>query len=537
MGMTGALAGVAMIGGMTAMIPPTFRGLQYWLNARKPNLIRDPATLISTKLRGELEPDVFHRLMKKQGFAELTADNMYKLTKRLLDGLELISLERRGVIKEYEVDERAALAGWTPETIDELYQLTEVIPSAGDIIRYAVREVYTPEIAEAFGQFDELEAVTKAAADDLKATGMTPDTFKKEWGAHWLLPAVIQGFEMLHRGVIPFKSTAAQPLSLERLMIALDIMPAWRGPLKDISYNPFTRVDVRRMHKAKVLDDLAVFIAYADVGFSPFFEHHEHKTVADAFVCPDCRSKSKAGQMLDFTIAFNDDPEKEREEKERDLTKADLIAGLRDGLLEESEVKTALSALRYDSTEIDYYIERANYVKAREEREYSIGALHTFYVKGIKTYEETVDKLGELNLPATMSDAYLKAWGDERVVRANKPTKSELMTFLRNGVITEDDWHTEMLGLSYDERYITLYKASEEATRREKEAAAKLREERDHTRADIVAGYVAGMFTDYDTKARLIAMGYSTTEAEFYIDLADYKMEKVESGKREGETT
>ncbi|GAJ21886.1 unnamed protein product, partial [marine sediment metagenome] len=142
MGMTGALASVAMLGGMTAMIPPTFRSLQYFLNRRKPNLIRDPATLISTKLRGEIEPDVFYQLMAKQGFGGTTADKMYKLTKRLLDGLELISLERRGKITEAEVDERAALAGWTPETVDELYRLTEVIPSAGDIIRYAVREVY-----------------------------------------------------------------------------------------------------------------------------------------------------------------------------------------------------------------------------------------------------------------------------------------------------------------------------------------------------------------------------------------------------------
>ncbi|GAJ10812.1 unnamed protein product, partial [marine sediment metagenome] len=232
--------------------------------------------------------------------------------------------------------------------VDYMMRVTEVIPSAGDIIRYAVREVYTPDIAKAFGQFDELGvsageidgvlsgAITKPSLDpegvlakaesDIEAAGLPPATFTKEWAAHWLLPSILQGFEMLHRGVIPFKSTGTQALSLERLMIALDIMPAWREPLKDISYNPFTRVDVRRMHKIGVLDEEAVFTAYADVGFSPFAPGHDHETVAAAFACETCRHESKVGHMLDFTILYNADPpeaEKTVTDTERDLTKSD----------------------------------------------------------------------------------------------------------------------------------------------------------------------------------------------------------------------
>ena len=464
MSFTGVLAGVTAVAAPVMMVPPWLRSANYTLNNRRPNLIRDPAMLISTKLRGEIEPDAFYRLMRKQGFAPLTADNMYKLTKRLLDGLELISLERRGVIEEGDVDDRAALLGWTPETVDELYQLTKVIPSAGDIIRYAVREVYTPEIAEAFGQFDELEAVTKAAAKDLKATGMTPDTFKKEWGAHWLLPAVIQGFEMLHRGVIPYDTTDPTGLSLKRLMIALDIMPAWREPLKAISYNPFTRVDVRRMHKAKVLDNLAVFIAYADVGFSPFFKAHDHETVALAFACDDCRHKSKCGQMLDFTIRYNADPpdeEKDEKDKERDLTKSDILTGLRDGLLEEGEATGALGLLGYDDDEVAYYLAKIDYQRDKDELSDSTHYLHDAYIKGVITFAEVTDELGKLNLPSKMTDYYLKVWDLEKIARTNKPTKSELMTFLRKGIIDDTVWRAEMVGLGYPNRYIDWYAAGE----------------------------------------------------------------------------
>ncbi|GAJ01817.1 unnamed protein product, partial [marine sediment metagenome] len=99
--------------------------------------------------------------------------------------------------------------------------------------------------------------------------------------------------------------------------------------------------------------------------------------------------------------------------------------------------------------------------------------------------------------------------------------------FFRNGVITDIAWHDEMVGLGYPDRYITMYKASEEVTRKEKDIIAREREERDHTRADFVAGYVAGIFTASVTKEKLIAMGYSINEADFYITLADYKMAKA----------
>jgi len=475
--------------GMMAMIPPAFRSLSYGMNWADPNLARDPSSLIAARLRGEISDEFFHYTMRVQGFCKAAADGLFSLTKRLQDGIELITLERRGEIKREAVDERAALVGWQPDEIKELYKLTEVIPSAGDIIRYAVREVYTPEIAKAFGQFNELgvtpgqidgvlsgaileptldpEGVLAKAESDIVAAGLPLRTFTKEWAAHWLLPSIMQGFEMLHRGVIPFKSTPETPLSLERLMIALDIMPAWRDPLKAISYAPYTRVDVRRMHKIGVLDDEAVFTAYADVGFSPFAPDCEHATVAEAFACEKCRYESKSGRMLEFTLLYNAEPPQAEETaadevkaKERDLTKSDILTGLRDGLLDEKEVTTALTTLGYDEAEVSYYLARVDFQKDADERDFTVSNLHAGYIKGVFSFGEVTDELGQLNLPAAMTDYYLKLWDLEKLARINKPTKAELMTFLRKEIIDKEIWHAEMVGLGYPNRYIDWYAAT-----------------------------------------------------------------------------
>lgn len=473
------LAVVAAPLGLAMMVPPLARQGQHWLNERWRNEILGVAEAVQLHKRGAMTDAEFLAEMNKHGIDDEHRDWMSWLAVPLHSIAELIALYRRrkldmpplssdvlGLIKAQfpEADQSlialygyASMSGWQPGQVDRMLLATEVIPSAGDIIRYAVREIYHPEIAEAFGQFEGLDEVMKLAAPDITAAGLPYDTFRKEWGAHWMLPSIMQGFEMLHRGIIPAKETAADPLSLTRLMTALDVMPAWRERLTAISYSPYTRVDVRRMHKIGVLDDKAVFTAYADVGFSPFAPGETHDTVDAAFECETCRHGSKAGRMLDFTLIYNADPEDERKEKERDLTKADILAGLRDRLLEDGEANSALSTLGYDSDEVAYYTKRVDFERAKGELSDTLRYAHDAYVRGIIDHNEVAAQLGTLALPAQMTDYYLKVWAQERASRINKPTKSELLTFLRKEIIDKDTWHTEMLGLGYPDKYIEWY--------------------------------------------------------------------------------
>lgn len=487
MALMAIMIGVGSVLGFVSMVTPVTRGAQHGMNRLWPNEVLDPSSSIAVRRRQLSEAFDYSDELKAQGFDEGRRELIYKLSQQLLGLSELITLYRRGQIKDIEdVYVEADKVGWSKPDVNYMLKVTEIIPSAGDIIRYAVREVYSPEISKAFGQFDELgvspgeidgvlsgditdpaldpTGVLAKARSDIEAAGLPPATFTKEWAAHWLLPSVMQGFEMLHRGVIPFKAAGGQDLSLERLMVALDIMPAWRKPLTDISYHPFTRVDVRRMHKTGVLDDEAVFTAYADVGFSPLAPDHEHDTVADSFTCEVCRHESKCGQMLDFTIAYNYRPpeveataEDNTRAKERDLTKTDILNGLRDGLLSAGEATTALGYLGYDAEEVDYYLAKIEYQRDQDELSDTTHYLHDAYIKGVLTFNDVLDELGKLNLPAKMTDYYLKVWDLERIARTNKPTKSELMSFRRKGVIDEETWRTEMVGLGYPNRYINWY--------------------------------------------------------------------------------
>ncbi|MBA7587704.1 hypothetical protein ES708_29738 [subsurface metagenome] len=257
-----------------------------------------------------------------------------------------------------------------------------------------------------------------------------------------MLPSVGQGFEMLHRGVIGMTATPDEPLSLERLMTALDIMPAWREKLTAISFSPFTRVDVRRMHKIGVLKDGDLLKSYMDLGYDEF----------------------KAGKMAEFTILYNEEPPDEEETEtdkrkiwEKDLTKTDILYGYENNILDEGLARNSLSALKYDSTEVDYYISKVNYKREKDETDSYLKYYHDAYVRGVLGHNELVDKLNELNLSGERSTYLFKVWDLERMARTTKPTKAELMTFLRKKVITEPIYIDEMKGLGYPQQYITWY--------------------------------------------------------------------------------
>jgi len=416
--------------------------------------ILPPATLVEAKRRTLLDEKPFTHDMNRLGFSNKKAELLLSLYTKLLDINMLRELRLRGHIKDERVVSELEAQGYPADDIPDIMELFNVIPGVQDLILMAVREAFTPEIAEKFGQYQDYPPELTEWAEK---QGLSETWAKRYWASHWGLPSAQIGFEMLHRGII-----AKDELKL--LLRAQDVMPFWRDKIVDVAYSPYTRVDVRRMHKIGVLDDEAVFTAYADVGFSPFAPEHEHASVSEAFNCETCRHDSKCGHMLDFTILYNYEPPEDEataadkdKAKERDLTKSDILTGLRDGLFTDTEASQALGVLGYSPDETAYYLAKVEYQREKDELEDTTHYLHDAYIKGVITYGNATDELGKLNLPAKMTDYYLKVWDLEKIARTNKPTKSELMSFRRNKVIDEETWRTEMIGLGYPNRYIDWY--------------------------------------------------------------------------------
>lgn len=143
------------------------------------------------------------------------------------------------------------LEGFDKISNADLLNAHRVFPGVDDTIRFAVREVYSPEQAQALSLFED---VPKEFLNDARKAGLAAEDALKYWGAHWQLPSYTQGTEMFHRGIITLET-------LEMLLRALDYAPVWRKRMINLAYRVIGRVDIRRMYAEGViprknLDDL-----------------------------------------------------------------------------------------------------------------------------------------------------------------------------------------------------------------------------------------------------------------------------------------
>jgi len=336
--------------GMANMFPPLSRFISYGLNRLWSNEILSSDDAITAFYRGLIPYDMLLHDITSTGINKERLEVMVKLREQVIGIADCIELYKRNIIDSDELAKRLSKLG-VPDNEQSLWQkLAETRPSVQDVIRFAVREVYSPEIAKTYGQFEGADEVAAMAADDLKAAGIRPEDLAKYWAAHWELPSVQMGYEMLHRGVITMDE-------LKTLMRTLDIMPYWRDKLIEISYVPLTRVDIRRMHKLGILSDDDLIKAYKDIGYND----------------------ENAKRLADFTKLYNADPESSEETKSdrdrgnwKDLSRGDIINGYSDGLLTYNEAYEGLYNLGYSKEESEFLLARADY----EQEKNNVNTLH-----------------------------------------------------------------------------------------------------------------------------------------------------------------
>lgn len=138
---------------------------------------------------------------------------------------QLLELWNRDVISSDRVDDGLKQSRMRPEWYAAFKKLARVLPSVSDLVRFAVREVFSPSQRDAL----DLDAeFPQAFADRAAQLGLTEEDARNYWAAHWELPSYTQGAQMLFRGDL----TQAQ---FDGLLKALDYAPTWRDKLANIA--------------------------------------------------------------------------------------------------------------------------------------------------------------------------------------------------------------------------------------------------------------------------------------------------------------
>jgi len=460
----------------------------------------------SGEQRGVLTADLAKRIMDRQGLPDEQQDALRELVMLRPGTMEVIDYWRRELMTPEEADQALYRLGWNEGYRDLLREAAYPPPGVGDLITMAVREVFSPEVAERFGQFDEIPDAYMMWA---KRIGLNDYWARNYWAAHWSLPSIMQGFEMLHRDVITSED-------LDRLFVALDVMPFWRDNIKAISYSPFTRVDVRRMYQQGILDRDGVLRAYKDIGYD----------------------EDKAELLTQFTVKYVDGLVKVVKAKERDLSKGDVIGLFNDGVITASETMGYLMQLGYSNDEATVLVRREEIQEERKERRAEIEAIIDQAQIKVITFEQAQDRLSALDLSPTETRKAVASLTRAIAARTRTPSKSDLDTWLELGLLTGAEYESEMEALGYPDKYIALYLEAQQVEVDEdllaaESRAARKREPRVVTKGQLDQLYIGEIILEEEYTLGLETLGYRNGDIANFLVAANLKLDEKLAAERD----
>lgn len=309
--------------------------------------------------------------------------------------------------------------GIHPEYHDLYRELAYQIPPVADIITMAVREAFSPDIATRFGQYEDFPP---EFAEWAAKKGLTKEWSERYWAAHWALPSPIQGFQMLHRGVITDDE-------LQLLLRAQDVMPFWRDKLIQIAYRPLTRVDVRRMYKEGVLNEKEVYESYLDQGYA----------------------SDNAERMAEFTV-------KQTLSSLSKFTSSDIIKAFSSRMINNSEAMSLLRDIGIRPEDASYIISTAEYKRIWAFTDDQIAGIRNLYKRRTYNENEARDKLARLNLPSDQINVLMEQWYFDKVEELDATwTTAQTIKFLKRKLISPERANRELTLIGYDAEHIEVY--------------------------------------------------------------------------------
>lgn len=154
---------------------------------------------------------------------------------------------------------------------EQLFQITEQVPTLSDIIRFMVRDTDDQALVAKFDLDAKFtDKYQKQLKDWSEAQGIPEIIARYAWRAHWGIPAPGQLFTFYQRLRDNPKYGGRDKLlqDVKDALVQQDILPFWHEHFLDTSFRPISRVDIRRMFNIGALTQDEVTNAYRQLGSS-----------------------------------------------------------------------------------------------------------------------------------------------------------------------------------------------------------------------------------------------------------------------------
>ena len=409
-----------VIQSMTSMYPPFQVGMARKGFKDDPNILPTPDNLVGQVQKGIISDDNFIDIMSQAGYSKEFSSNMLSNARTYLSALDYVTAWRRSAITEDQLNETLKEQGLNTSDIATLKTITIYYPTPQDLIRFGIRDVFSPATIELYGLDQDYPTNLDQMAP---AAGLTSETAHWYWMAHWQLPSPDEVYRMGQRGIISEDDVATY------LRVA-DFMPYWREKLIALAYDPIDRIDIRRIYDIGLFSKDDVVKRYQDLGYSP----------------------DDAALLAEFTV--------QQSQASKGVTASSLVVdSYKAGTIDRATAMQKLADAKVSTEDANLLLDNADSAIQQELINLEADAIIDQYQRGEIDMSEVQTQLTKIGVPARVMQLTIQRELAQARKRTKSGTKSDLETWWKMGLIGHDIFTSKMTALGYNGTDITMYLA------------------------------------------------------------------------------
>ena len=409
------------------------------------------------------------------------------------------------------------------DDLDRLHRLTEFMPPPSDLIRFAVKDIFDPNLPDRAGMLAELSE-QKELLDWLRAQGIGEITFKTRdgrtltrnaaelyWLASFELPSPTQAYHMLHRlrpnrvekwavpGQTPEQVLAmATGISdIRALLKDKDYRPGWRDRLAAISYGSVGRIDLRRFYKDGVFGEPRGPAGFERLPDGRYVAVGEAEKEVYESQLDNGLSPTDSGRMA-YWLSL--DWERGKGGRQRAQTGKLLCRAYTAGALTRGQAFDRLREAGFQGLEANVFLDNCDLEHSLKVLEKLVASTRSGYLSGALTAEQARSRLAGYGVHSERVRGLLNLWEAENLRRPREATAAQLCEWVGSGLLTPAEMLARLRNLGWREvdaqrvvRHCVLGHLGRSAREREKLARAQAQQEERRRRQQEALGRRAQM--------------------------------------------
>lgn len=487
--MEGAATSVAD-GGISAMMGPITRPIEYCMNRMMPNALVSPDQAAVLFHKGYFDQGSATDTMTAYGFDGGQSQAIIDATRDPPDFMAIITMLNRGYIDSGTAYSWIHQSGTDTDFINPLLQLRQFVPSMGEIAGYMSAYAYSTDIRGQFGLDEEFP--TNSMADASK-NGASETEARNTWLEHWTFPGPGEAANMMYRGLI----TREEALALLR---AGGIPPTLRTPLLDSQQSIFTQRYIRNLYKYGIVSYAGVEDAYKKIGFN------------------DERAKN----MADLAVKMVN-PISQNEIADTYKT------AYADGLLDYNTAYKAFTAAGHSDYEAKIHLAIADYTKGGNILKEVESYVRTSYLNGDMTLDSGMTYLDTYGITSERKTVLRELWFEQKQHSIKHVSESDARNAYQIGLINAAQLRAFLLQLNYAEDDISIIISIDNATMQKPQSTViapittATGKAKSFTKAELKNMYIDGIIDGNTWWLEMASLGYTDAQIEAYAELITAK--------------